>query len=152
MYSTYWYTITLPWKFYVVSEHVILYWMCCRNIFVLIKIIFFKIYISFIFKKFCRRLNEHVNICGHVLIMYGTCMWNSCIFTQFCLCMYGLVSFQLINFRYMCTKNTFVHLQVRYVRRDLIFFFNIILLEKLLLQKNILYIYFMDIIFSYTLI
>lgn len=40
MYSTYWYTITLPWKFYVVSEHVILYWMCCRNIFVLIKIIF----------------------------------------------------------------------------------------------------------------
>lgn len=40
MYSTYWYTITLPWKFYVVSEHVILYWMCFLNIFVLIKIIF----------------------------------------------------------------------------------------------------------------
>lgn len=149
MYSTYWYTITLPWKFYVVSEHVILYWMCCRNIFVLIKIIFLKIYISFIFKKFCRRLNVHVNICGHVLIMYG--MWNSCVFTQFCLCMYGLVSFQLINFRYMCTKK-YICTFTSMLEEIWIFFFNIILLEKLLLQKNILYIYFMDIIFSYTLI
>lgn len=148
MYSTSWYTITLPWKFYVVSEHVILYWMCCQNIFVLIKIIFFKIYISFIFKKFCRRLNVHVNICGHVLIMYG--MWNSCIFTQFCLCMYGLVSF---NWSTLGTCVQKIHLYIyKYVRRDLNFFFNIILLEKLLLQKNILYIYFMDIIFSYTLI
>lgn len=148
MYSTYWYTITLPWKYYVVSEHVILYWMCCLNIFVLIKIILKK-YTSFIFKKFCRRLNVHVNICGHVLIMYVKFMHFHSVLPMH---VYGLVSFQLINFRYTCTKNTFVHLQVPYVRRDLNFFFNIILLEKLLLQKNILYIYFMDIIFSYTLI
>lgn len=151
MYSTYWYTITLPWKFYVVSEHVILYWMCCLNIFVLIKIIFLKIYISFIFKKFCRRLNEHVNICGHVLIMYGTCMWNSCIFTQFCLCM--CMDLFHSNWSTLGTCVQKIHLYIyKYVRRDLNFFFNIILLEKLLLQKNILYIYFMDIIFSYTLI
>lgn len=149
MYSTYWYTITLPWKFYVVSEHVILYWMCCRNIFVLIKIIFLKIYISFIFKKFCRRLNVHVNICGHVLIMYG--MWNSCIFTQFCLCM--CMDLLHSNWSTLGTCVQKIHLYIyKYVRRDLNFFFNIILLEKLLLQKNILYIYFMDIIFSYTLI
>lgn len=80
MYSTYWYTITLPWKFYIVREHIFLYWMCCLNI-VLIEIIFLNI--SFIFKKFCRWLNVHKNICVHVL-MY---VWNSCISTQFCLCM-----------------------------------------------------------------
>lgn len=46
----------------------------------------------------------------------------------------------------------YIYKYILYVRRDLNFFFNITLLEKLLLQKNILYIYFMDIIFSYTLI
>lgn len=110
---------------------------------------FKKLYISFIFKKFCRRLNVHVNICGHVLIMYG--MWNSCIFTQFCLCMCMELFHSSWSTLGTCVQK--IHLYIyKYVRRDLNFFFNIILLEKLLLQKNILYIYFMDIIFSYTLI
>lgn len=78
-------------------------------------------------------------------------MWNSCIFTQFCLCMCMELFHSSWSTLGTCVQK--IHLYIyKYVRRDLNFFFNIILLEKLLLQKNILYIYFMDIIFSYTLI
>lgn len=109
---------------------------------------FKKLYISFIFKKFCRRLNVHVNICGHVLIMYVKFMHFHSV-----LPMHVYMDLFHSSWSTLGTCVQKIHLYIyKYVRRDLNFFFNIILLEKLLLQKNILYIYFMDIIFSYTLI
>lgn len=105
MYSTYWYTITLPWKFYIVREHIFLYWMCCLNRFDRDN---FFLNISFIFKKFCRWLNVHKNICVHVLIYvyeihaFPLSSAYVCVWTR-------LVSFQLISFRYMCTTNCSTH-------------------------------------------